>query len=175
MITNPAFEFLRKHKQVSEETETLVMKKVRGRVTQDELFTVFENGITGQYGKIYSLDPQTLMTWVETYSKGKNSSKNYLSTGLEPVTTPTWENIEWDKEANKCFTAFLNGVSETYFHPAVYDRMMLDGKIKINAYIKYFTETGNHPYDVQTAKQKILRDTFWGYKSTGWTFVYFIK
>lgn len=178
--TNPAFEFLRKHKPVSDETETLVMKKTLGRITQSELFTVFENGISGQYGKVYSLDPQTLLSWVEAYKRGKNSSKSYMESGLVNPSVgmchPDYPGglDDWHKEANKCLTSFLNGVSESHFHPHVYDRMMLDGKIKINDCLKYL-EKEYEEKDVTAAKQKVLRDVFLSYKSNGWTQVYFIK
>lgn len=172
---NPAFEFLRKHKQVTDETEALVMKRVKGRLSSSELFSVFENGITGQYGKVYSLDAQTLVGWVAEFLRGKESPKNYLSSGLLPVDYPTWEVVDWDKEANKCFTAFLNGVSEANFNPGVYDRMMVDGKIKLNAYMEFFTDSGDTAKQVIAAKQRVLRNVFLTYKSNGWTTVYFIN
>lgn len=169
--TNPAFELLRRHKEVKHETESLVLKLSRGKVTNDELLAIFENGIAGQYGKIYSLDPQTLMSWVNAYIKTKNSDKNYLHTGLTPLSTPSYETIEWDKEANKCFAAFVSGVNESQFHPAVYDRMMCDGKIPINSCMDYMSKG----FDVVKAKQNVLRETFLNYKQHGYTCVYFIK
>jgi hypothetical protein len=183
---NPAFEFLRKHKQVTYETESLVMKKVSGRINHHDLFTAFENGISGSYGKVYSLDPQTLIGWVDSFLKSKNSDKNYYSAGLIPVNTPITEPIEWDKEANKCYTAYLNGISEDNFHPGVYDRCMLDGNIKINSYMKYYIgPDGVSPDDkikwsevisyVTKAKQLVLRDYFASCKQKGFSFIYFIK
>lgn len=174
MNFNPAFELLRQHKDVKEETEKLVMKKVRGRITQNELITVFENGLSGQYGKLYSADPQTLLSWVEQFEKSKNSAANYLESPLLPVSTNQREPIAWDKEANKCYKAFLNGVSEEYFHPAVYDRMMLDDKIKMNSYLKKLLGEGM-PENIRVAKQKILKDVFAEYKSRGLTTIYFIR
>src|SRR5438046_3995335 len=138
---NSAFEVLRNFKEVSEETEKLVLAIISRKhrdLTIKELAQIFENGIAGEYGKIYTLDPQTLLAWVEKYTKNKNSNKSYLETSLLPVTTPGYESIDWFKEANKCYHAFLNGVSEQYFHHCVYDRMMLDDKIKINAYRKHY-------------------------------------
>lgn len=172
-MNNPAFELIRRHKEVSIETETLVLKKVSGKITSTELITIFENGISGQYGKVYSMDPQTLLSWVTQYINSKNSAKNYLEAALLPLNTPSWETIEWDKEANKCYRAFLNGVNEQYFHRCVYDRMMIDGKIQINAYQKYYR--GDDLEKVYEAQRKILRDTFLTYKSQGFTHVYFIK
>lgn len=171
---NPAFEFLRRHKQVSDETETLVMKRCVG-ISQNDLLTIFENGISGQYGKVYSLDPQTLLSWVSEFKKGRESPKNYLSSGLLPVDYPTRDVVDWDKEANKCFTAFLNGVSEANFNPGVYDRMVVDGKIKLNAYMEFFTDSGDTAKQVIVAKQRVLRNVFITYKSNGWATVYFIN
>ena len=176
-LLNPAFEFLRQHKQISQETEKLVMKKVRGRITQDELLTVFENGIAGQYGKLYSADPQTLISWVDQFEAGKNSIKNYLEAPLEPITTSDAADKDWMKEANKCYRAFLNGVSEKYFHHAVYMRMVLDDKIPIGALYKHcpFAEQVGWTEELKTAARKVLRDIFLHYKSRGFATVYFIK
>ena len=172
MITtiSPAFEFLRKHKKVEDETQALVLKKVRGRISQDELITIFENGISGQYGKLYSCDPQTLLGWVSQYEASKNSPKNYLQSGLLPISTTSREVIDWEKEANKCFSAFQNGVSEQYFHPCVYDRLMIDGKIPINSCQKYI-EKGE---TIESSKQKVLKNVFTYYRQKGYTTIYFI-
>lgn len=177
MILNPAFELLRQHKEVKEETEKLVMKKVRGRITQDELLTVFENGISGQYGKLYSADPQTLLSWVNQYQNKKNSSENYLNAPLLDVNVPDYERIEWDKETNKCYRAFLNGVSEEYFHHGVYMRMVLDDKIEIGSLYKYqkYTNQVGWTEDLRMAARKVLRDIFSEYKSKGYEIVYYIS
>lgn len=169
MVSNTAFEFLRQHKKVEPETEALVLKRVSGKITTSDLLTCFEKGITGEFGKVYSLDPQTLIGWVTQFLRSKTSSKNYLETGLLPPDKPFFDlgNDDWMKEANKCLTSFLNGVSESYFHPNVYDRMMLDGKIELNACMKY----GDN---VIEAKQKVLRDVFLTYKSKGWSRIYFV-
>ena len=178
---NPAFQFLREHKNVPEEVEALVMKKTRGRISQNELMTVFENGVSGKYGKLYSADAQTLMGWIEEYEKSKNSAVNYLDGSLLPVTASTREDYDWAKEANKCYKAFLNGVSFEYFHHGVYMRMVLDDKIKIGSLYKY--EKLNPKQDEQVgwteelkmAARKVLRDTFLDYKSRGSEFIYFIR
>ena len=176
MILNAAFEFLRRHKQVSHETETLVMKRISGKVTSSELLEIFEKGITGEFGKVYSLDPQTLIGWVEAANRSKNSSQGYMSQGLLDPDKKYFEfgNDDWMREANKCLTSFLNGVSESQFHPHVYDRMMLDGKIEMNSCVKHLPEEYMEP-DVITAKQTVLRSVFLTYKSNGWNQVYFIK
>lgn len=173
-VSNTAFEFLRQHKDVSEEIEKFVMKRVGGRLSSKEMLNAFENGISGEYGKIYSLDAQTLLGWIGKYQAAKQSSTHYLETGLLSVSHPIWDNIEWEKEANKCFTAFLNGVSESNFNIGVYDRMMIDGKIELNAYMEFFQETGNEAADVIRAKQAVLRKVFKEYKSKGWVSVYMI-
>mgnify|MGYP001244487831 FL=1 len=185
-MNNPAFELIRLHKEVKPDTETLVLKQIRGRVTPNELINIFENGVSGKYGKLYSADPQTLLSWVDAYLKTKHSDKNYLSSGLADPSLPSWETYEWDKEANKCFNAFMNGVKETNFHPAVYDRMICDNKIDLNAYMKYYDGPENAFPDnrlvwievlsaVKKAKQKVLKDIFLSYKNKGYTYVYFIR
>lgn len=174
-MNNQAFEFLRQHKNVSTETEELVLERVNGRVSTVEMVKIFKDGISGQYGKVYSCDPQTLLGWIEASQKAKNSSGAYLDKGLLPPSVSLVDKEylssvdDWCKEANKCFTSFLNGVSESYFHPHVYDRMMLDGKIQLNTCMKYVKGD-----NVTEAKQKVLRDVFLTYKSNGWNRVYFV-
>ena len=84
MIANTSFEFLRQHKPVSAETESLVMKRL-GNISQSELFTAFENGISGQYGKIYTLDVQTLLGWVQQY---RQKSKSLTSFDTATLSNP---------------------------------------------------------------------------------------
>lgn len=172
MITSPAFDILRQFKDVSKETEDFVMKRIKGKISNSEMISCFENGLAGQYGKVYKADPETILGWVEKFKSQKSNTTNYLSSGLLAVDYPTWEVVEWDKEANKCLTSFLNGVSESYFNPGVYDRMMVDGKIQINAYLKHLT--GESPEEIIKAKQKVLRDVFLSYKSKGWISVYLV-
>lgn len=180
MTVSPGFELIRKYKTCEEHTEKLVLKKARGRVSQDELITIFEKGIAGEYGKFIYADPQTLLGWIEKFVNQKNNSKNYLETGLLSVNTHiTSHNYpvqpeDWHKEANRCYTAYLNGVSETNFHPHVYDRMLLDGFIVMNAYLKHFSPTGSESGDIMLAKQKILKDIFAMHKKQGKNFIYFI-
>jgi len=167
MIPNPAFEHLRKFKPVSADTEELCMRKFRGLKNSD-LLEAFENGISGRYGKVYSLDPQTIIGWVDQHKK-KNTvyldkglldpNKNYFELGVD----------DWIKEANKCYIAYLNGTGEACFHPGVYDRMMLDRKIEINACAKYLNDDFSN---VTEAKQKVLRDKFGWMRSHGWNDVY---
>lgn len=178
--TNAAFDYLREYKKCEEQTEEFVMKKLKGKVSQDELITIFEKGIGGDYGKLIVADPQTILGWVEQYQKDKQKkdSKEYLNTGLlDPATKVTAHAYhvnpnDWCKEANKCFTAFLNGVQPSNFHPHVYDRMMLDNKIEMNAYKKHLN--GQEQADVDKAKQWILKEVFQQYRDKGWTTVYFI-
>lgn len=194
-MNHPAFNFLRQFKEVSSETEALVLKVVQTKfkTTTNDILKAFEKGVSGEYGKFIMADPQTLINWVSKYLEQKNSSTSYLDSGLlDTGTRPISLNYprttdDWCKEANKCFTAFLNGVGCEYFHPHVYDRMMLDNKIQLNAYKKYCTDSGdgvdfgnddetNRYFEehIKPAKQKILRDIFAGYKSKGWSSVYII-
>jgi hypothetical protein len=182
-----AFDYLRQFHEVDEPTQKLVIKKTFG-LKESELLTIFEKGISGEFGKVYKADPQTILGWVDKYQATKNSNKNYLESGLvnplEPVTGMNYPQSteQWHKEANKALLSFLNGVSESNFHPHIYDRMMLDGKIEPGVSAKYYNgpDPTNENLDLVSielgkAKQKILRDVFLSYKSRGWTTVYFIK
>lgn len=178
MIQNAAFTFLRQHKEVKPEVETLVLKKTRGQVNTESLLEVFENGIAGKYGKIYSLDAATLLGWVDSYQEQKSNSKNYLETGLlyhgEKVTGINYPSTleGWHKEVNKCFIAYVSGVSESEFHPDCYDRLMLDGKIEFGA-VKKYTDGTDEGY--KKAKQKAVKDFFGVCRSKGWNQIYYIR
>lgn len=182
-MNNTAFDYLRTFKQVSDETESLVMRNVKNRfpdLSMGDLHTVFERGVSGDYGKFVVADPQTILGWVREY-KNKTKVSNYLDGGLlDPNTDIKSENYHpdvegWMKEANKAFISFLNGTSESYFHPHIYDRMMCDKKIEFNAYMKYYKESDNIWEGVKKAKQLVLRDVFLTYRSNGYNTVYFIK
>lgn len=175
---NPAFELLKKYKKVDPDTEGLVLKRIKGRVSQDDLITIFEKGVAGEYGKFIVADPQTILSWVNQFETGKNSASNYLHAGLLPTNTkmtahkyPT-KAEEWHMEANKCYNAYLSGVDPSNFHPHVYDRMMLDGKIKQNDYLKHYN--GNDEEQIKEAKQTILREVFNSYRSKNYSYVYLI-
>ncbi len=186
MINVPAFDLLRKHKEVSRETEDLVRKQVRNKITADELFTAFENGISGKYGKLYSADPQTLIGWVDRYCKEKMNDKNYLASPLADVTMNENDNWDWNKEVNKCYHAFVSGVSHEYFHHAIYDTMLLDGKIEMDEYKKYYKLPvdadpkntvlwDDHIRKIRIAKRKVIRDKFDKYKSYGYHDIYILR
>lgn len=181
---NIAFDFLRTFKDVSEETEKLVMKTIKYKypdLTIDNLRDIFEKGISGEYGKVYKLDPDILLGWVKENYKRVKTGDNYLATPLlnpdEPVTGVNYPSKveDWMKEANKAYMYFLNGVAETYIHPHIYDRMMLDGKIAINSYLHYYKEDAEVFNNVKKAKQLVLRDIFFNYKRNGYNTVYFVK
>jgi len=167
-----AFDYLRQFKDVDPETERLVKKKTYG-ISETQLLTIFEKGISGDYGKVYKCDPQTILGWVADWRKGQDKSGNYLQTWLLDPTGKYFDlkNEDWFREANKCLTAFLSGTGEACFNPGVYDRMMLDGKIQLNACMKYLGK-GYQDSEVISAKQKVLRDVFLTYKSNGWSKVY---
>jgi len=179
MINIPAFELLRKFKEVLPETERLVLKKVRNVVTTDELAKIFEKGIAGEYGKFIAADPQTLLSWVSKHNAAKNSSQNYLSAGLLPVNakmshpdyplTP----LDWQKEVNKCYRAFCNGVFYDNFHPLVYTQMQMDDYIRLNEYLEY-TQSGNLD-QIHLAQQKAVGKKFSQFKEQGKQYVYYIS
>lgn len=182
-MRNSAFDYLRTFKKVEDETENLVMATVKKRypdLSLGDLHVIFERGVSGDYGKFVVADPQTILGWVKEY-KTKTKVSNYLDTGLlnptEPLLSDNYPHDldAWMKEVNKAYLAFLNGTSEAYFHPGIYDRMMLDGKINLNAYMKYFKETGELWDDVRRAKQLVIRDTFLSFRSNGYNTVYFIR
>ena len=178
---NTAFEFLREHKDVKPEVEVLVMKKIGRRVTNQELLTIFEDGISGKYGKVYSLDAQTLIDWVNKAQAAKNKSAAVLDGSLldpsTPVTsinyplTPT----EWCRETNKAFTAYLSGLGS--WHPHIYHHLVMDGKLPIKSMQKYTPK--EYPLcpqsDIDKAMQLAVRDYFAECKSKGWTYIYHPK
>lgn len=177
---NPAFELLRNHKQVSSETERLVLKKVSGRIKTPELLQCFENGISGQYGKVYALDPQTLISWVEAFLRAKNASGSYLESPMLPkgvkVTSLAYpqKSEDWNKEVNKAYTAFLNGVPYTDIHPDIYGHLILDGRIPMGSLKKYTPE--NYPecaeHEIEHAQQRVIADYFNKCKANGWAEIY---
>lgn len=179
MINSPAFDMIRKFKDVEPETERLVLKRINRKVTQDELITIFEKGIAGEYGKFYSADPQTLITWVNKFVSAKDNNKNYLESGLIPVDIKYTDRRypldadEWKKEVNKCYHAFLKGVSSQYFHPLCYSQMMMDDKIMLNEYRK-LTKSEDIT-EVHRAQQNIMVEKFIHYKKMGYDNVYLIS
>jgi len=177
-MSNPAFEYLRQFKKISNETENLVIKIIRKRypeISMNELVTIFENGITGEYGKVYSLDPETIIDWVRTFTNKKGQQRSYYDTPLLTADISIYDSRypdkqdEWNKEVNKGFTAYLNGVSTKEMHPHLYDRLMVDGKIEFEAYLKYYNGS------VDLAKQMILNDFFYEQKKKGYNYIYYIK
>lgn len=178
IATNTAFEFLREHKDVKPEVENLVMKKIRGRVSNHELLTIFEDGISGKYGKVYSLDAQTLIDWVNKAQAAKNRSGAVLDSNLLDPSTPVSSinypltAVEWFRETNKAFTAYLSGLSG--WHPHIYHHLVMDGKLPIKSMKKYTPK--EYPLcpqsDIDKAMQLAVRDYFAECKSNGWHIVY---
>lgn len=164
MVNVLAFDMLRRFKTVEPETERLVLKKCRNKVTQDELFEVFEKGVSGDYGKFIAADPQTLLSWVDKYLSNKNNSTNYLNTGLIPLdikySHPDYPltGKDWQKEVNKCYHAFLKGISSDYFHPLCYTQMQMDGKIALNEY-RNFTKSEQYA-EITKAQQRVMLRVF---------------
>jgi hypothetical protein len=149
-MNNPAFEFLRQFKQVSDATEELVTKTLKRKfpeLTLEQLIEAFELGIIGDYGKVYSIDPQTLMSWVYEYMNARANPVNYLAQPLLDNTIGHTDKgypidrTSWEKEANKCYQAYLNGVSVFEFHPHVYDRLMMDNRVECNYFERHMAAT----------------------------------
>lgn len=179
MVNTPAFDLVRKFKEITPDTERLVLKKVRNKATQDDIFNAFEKGVSGDYGKFIAADPQTLISWVNKFLSEKDSSKNYLTAGLIPVDIKYTDRRypldadEWKKEVNKCYHAFLNGVSCEHFHPLCYTQMQMDDKIQLNEY-KKFADTFDEQ-QIRLAQQKIMAEKFDQYKKMSYDNVYLIS
>ena len=176
-MKNPAFDYLRQFKKVSDETEELVLKTLKKKfpnLSTNELVTIFENGLTGEYGKIYSADAETILDWVKAFTS-KKVSRNCFEQGLlhpqMSVAHPHYPSKyeDWHKECNRAFVKFLEGVSESNFHPHIYDRLMCDNKIPIHSYQKYLNGS------IDEAKQRYLRDYFNECKLKGWNQIYTIQ
>jgi hypothetical protein len=164
MVTSPAFDLIRQFKEVSPETERLVLKNIRNRMTQDDFFKAVEKGIAGEFGKFYSADPQTIIAWANKYIAQSQENQNYLETGLVPVNTRMTDRDypltpeDWRKEVNKCFNSFKRGVSSDYFHPHCYDRLICDARIPLN-YLEKFGKSETDS-EVMKSKQKALNQYF---------------
>ena len=79
-MTNPAFEYLRQFKEVKQATEDLVLRTLKRKhpnITIEDLTNAFELGLTGEFGKVYSADPQCLISWVDEYMSKRSSKKSY--------------------------------------------------------------------------------------------------
>ncbi len=64
-----------------ENNKELVMKVIKKRypeISLNELVNIFEQGITGDFGKVYSADPETLLDWVRTYTNRKGQQRYAL-------------------------------------------------------------------------------------------------
>lgn len=177
-MSNPAFDYLRQFKQVSEATEELSLKTIKKRypnITIDELTNIFESGISGDYGKVYAIDPQTLIGWVSDYMTKRPTTSIYESPLLDNTIGITHKdyprnNDEWMKEVNKSFYAFLRGVSTLNMHPHLYDRLMLDGYFEVEEFNKHMDKTNS----IRISKQKCLEELFIAAKSKGSDKIYAI-
>jgi hypothetical protein len=115
------------------------------------------------------------LDWIRKHITNKGQQRSYYEQPLLTADVSMYDNRypekqeDWNKEVNKAFTSFLNGTSTTQMHPHIYDRLMVDGKIPLNAYLKHYTN------DVTIAKQQTLKDYFATCKDKGFTYIYFIK
>jgi hypothetical protein len=177
-MTNPAFDYLRQFKKVSKETEELVIKFIKKKYPEigvNELVKIFENGIAGEYGKVYAADPETILDWIKAHTKGKGQQRSYYESPMLTKDISIYDQRypekqeDWNKEVNKSYTCFLNGVSTLEMHQDIYDRLMVDNKIEMNSYLKYYSDS------VEEAKQLVLKDYFNECKKKGYSYIYFIK
>lgn len=176
-MNNVAFEFLNQFVDVNEYTEELVIKVIKKKfpsLSQEQLVTIFERGVSGDYGKLYKADPQTIIGWIEKYMSHKDNNKTYYESDLLPPDTHVTSAYypqkyeDWMKEANKAFTKYLNGVDTSNFHPHIYDRLMLDGRIEMESHKKFGT-------DIEKGKQLTLKEYFEKCKRQGHSQIYHIN
>ena len=192
-MNNPAFEFLRQFKQVSEVTEELVTKTLKRKypdLTYEQLTNVFEKGISGDYGKVYTIDPQTILGWVSDYMAARENPSNYFEEPLldntihiTDVRYPTGIR-EWNQEVNKCYNAYLRGVNPSEFHPHIYDRLVMDNKLNHSYFLKHLSDADLETYKqgqyerigdkIRTAKHKSIAQYFEYRKSLGHDRIYMI-
>ncbi len=108
-MINQAFEYLRQFKKVTNETEQLVIKVLKKRypeISMNELVSIFESGISGDFGKIYNLDPETIIDWVRTYVNRKGEKRSYYETPLLTAEISIYDQRypekqeDWNKEVN---------------------------------------------------------------------------
>ena len=178
-MNNPAFEFLRQFKPVTDATEELVTKTIKRKfpeITLEQLIEVFENGIVGEYGKIFTIDPETLMRWVYEYMAKTNQLHNYLNKPLLDnkikLTDPRFPSSprEWQKETNRCFQAYIKGVNVYEFHPYVYDKLVLDNRLPVAYFERYISAP--EPLQIRKGKQQSIGDYFEHMKTSGATEIY---
>jgi hypothetical protein len=175
-MSNPAFEYLRQFKQVNEATEELVLKTLKRKypnITLEELTNIFERGISGDFGKVYAIDPQTLLGWVDdSQSKVQNGSTYFESPLLDSsikITDGRYPDTKgWLQEANKCYLAYCRGVSVYDFHPHVYDRLVMDNKVPTSYFEKHMPKTNS----IRESKQISLGEFFEWCKSNGVNQIY---
>lgn len=190
-MRNPAFEMLRQFKQVSEVTEELVTKNLKKKfpnLTIEQLTEIFEKGISGDYGKVYAMDVQTILGWVEDFMRKQGSQKHYLDSGLlDPsihitdVRYPTGIR-EWNQEVNKCYNSYLKGVKPENFHPHMYDRLVMDNKLHHSDFIKYMSSDAQTMYkdgqyesvgiDIRRGKHKSIEVYFNYHRDQGHDKIY---
>ena len=159
-MSNAAFDYLRSFKQVSEETEDLVIRKIRKlypELTMKQVIECFENGLCGDYGEYYTLDPRTLLSWISKFTNNNSQNNKYLN---QPLINPTLKITDigyptspeqWMRETNKAYVSYLNNGDVTLFHPDIYDRLSLDQRIDRDACTFYIAKNYHVPYAKQTA------------------------
>ncbi len=174
-MTNPAFDYLRQFKEVKPVTEELVLKTLKRKypeITIVDLTNAFELGLTGEFGKVYSADPQCLIGWVDEYMNKRKTKGSYYEEGLLDNTItitdyryPT-RTEDWIKEVNKCYNAYLRGINVTNMHPHVYDRLVIDRKID-RKYLDNILPQDYKPEDIRKAKYSLLKQFFEYAKTQG--------
>ncbi len=177
---NTAFEFLRQHKEVRQEVESLVLRKMYYTATEGEMLAAFENGISGKYGKIYTLDAQTLIKWINNFkNEGKegdlwiNSTMIGADIGQHHKDYPL-TNKQWNQQVNRAYMAHKSGLNERLFHPDLYSYLVLDDKIKLGSLKKYtppeYPECSDE--EIKAAMRKVVKDFFIECDKRGMQFIY---
>lgn len=184
-----AFEFLRQFTECPDQVEELVTQKIKYKysdITPTDLKKIFESGVSGEYGKMYKADAQTILGWIVRYKQGKGSNYNYLSSPIMDKNNtyksndyPNSKDL-WEKEVNKAYTAYLNGVNPEHFHHDLYNWLVLDGKIVSGTAKKFLSEgylsrfTPGDPVneEIKTAYRKAIGEYFGKCKGNGWNSIY---
>lgn len=178
-MSNAAFDYLRSFKPVSEETEDLVIRKVRSRypeLTIKNVIECFENGVCGDYGDYYSLDPRTLLGWIAKYVSNNQAPDKYINQALVKPNLQITDSgyptspEQWMKETNKAYSSYLKNDDVTLFHPDIYDRLSLDQRIDREDCTKYIEKN----YHIPFAKQTAVGDYFKKCKENGLLKIYSI-
>lgn len=175
-MTNPAFDYLRQFKDVKSSVEDLVLKTLKRKyanITIEDLTNAFDLGLTGEFGKIYSVDSECIIKWVDEYMSKRTDKRSYYDQPLLDKNTKISDRKypqkadEWIKEVNKSYTAYLKGYSVYNMHPDLYFGLSFNDRIHYSYYYKYLPDAEYRPEDIARAKQTAIAEFFEASKQNG--------